>query len=89
MRRRSELCRFRFADITELPSNRYGIRLRFSKTDQTGKGKTLPLTQNIFELLMQWREKTGEGYILRGINKGNGISQSLDCNPPILDSTHS
>jgi site-specific recombinase XerD len=78
MRRRSELCRFRFADITELPGNRYGIRLRFSKTDQTGKGKTLPLTQNIFELLMQWREKTGEGYILRGINKGNGISQSLD-----------
>jgi hypothetical protein len=52
MRRRSELCRFRFEDIIELPGKRYGIVLRFSKTDQNGKGKTLPLTQEIFDLLM-------------------------------------
>jgi integrase len=75
MRRRSELCRFRFADITELPGNRYGIRLRFSKTDQTGKGKTLPLTQNIFELLMQWREKVKSkpGYLFLDIHFGSVV----------------
>jgi integrase len=78
MRRRSELCRFRFEDIIELPGKRYGIVLRFSKTDQNGKGKTLPLTQEIYDLLMKWREKAGEGYILRGIYKGNNINQSLN-----------
>lgn len=78
MRRRSELCRFRFEDIIELPGSRYGIRLRFSKTDQTGNGKTLPLTKEVYELLMRWREKAGDGYILRGVNKGNRISKSLD-----------
>ena len=92
MRRRSELCRFRFADITELPGNRYGIRLRFSKTDQTGKGKTLPLTQNIFELLMQWREKTGEGYILRGITDQNipgmTVTRALLLTQPKTKLTH-
>ena len=78
MRRRSELCRFRFEDITQLPGNRYGIELRFSKTDQTGKGKTLPLTQEVFELLMKWQKLAGDGYILRGVNKANQISQSLN-----------
>jgi site-specific recombinase XerD len=78
MRRRSELCRFRFEDIIELPGKRYGILLRFSKTDQNGKGKTLPLTPEIFDLLMKWRETAGEGYILRGIYKGDNINQSLN-----------
>ena len=36
MRRRIELCRFRFEDVVELPGNRFGIKLKFSKTDQTG-----------------------------------------------------
>ena len=78
MRRRSELCRFKFEDIVELPGNRYGIKLRFSKTDQTGRGKTLPLTEDIYNLLMKWKGKAGEGYILRSIDKGNNIKASLE-----------
>jgi site-specific recombinase XerD len=78
MRRRSELCRFKFEDILELPGNRYGIKLRFSKTDHTGRGKTLPLTEDIYDLLMKWKHKAGEGYILRSINKGNNIKASLE-----------
>jgi integrase len=78
MRRRSELCNFKFEDLVELPGDRYGIHLRFSKTDQTGKGKTLPLTPEIYELLIQWKEKAGDGFILRGINKGGGINRSLE-----------
>ena len=43
MRRRSELCNFRFEDIESLPLGRTAIRLRFSKTDQFGEGKLLPV----------------------------------------------
>jgi site-specific recombinase XerD len=78
MRRRSELCRFKFEDIVELPGNRYGIKLKFSKTNQTGRGKTLPLTEDIYDLLMKWKHKAGEGYILRSIDKGNNIKDSLE-----------
>jgi site-specific recombinase XerD len=78
MRRRSELCRFKFEDIAELPGNRYGIKLKFSNTDQTGRGKTLPLTVDIYDLLIKWKHKAGEGYILRSIDKGNNIKASLE-----------
>lgn len=88
MRRRSELCRFTFSDICTLPAERFGIRLRFSKTDQEGKGKLLPITPELHTLLVQWHDvircrqaKEGNNndsdLILRGIMKGNRISDSL------------
>ena len=39
MRRRSELCAFKFEDIDRTPNGKPIIRLNFSKTDQFGTGK--------------------------------------------------
>lgn len=78
MRRRSELCQFTFDDIRIMPGNRYGIQLRFSKTDQTGKGKTLPITESLYDLLMKWQKRVGDGYILRGLTRGNTVKKSLN-----------
>ena len=77
MRRRSELCQFKFEDIKVLPGHRYGIQLRFSKTDQMGRGKTLPITSELYEMLKQWQEKVGNGLILRGIIRNKFITESL------------
>jgi site-specific recombinase XerD len=77
MRRRSELCQFRFEDIKVLPGQRYGIQLRFSKTDQMGRGKTLPITSELYEMLKKWQEKVGNGLILRGIIRNKFITESL------------
>ena len=70
MRRRSELCSFKFEDICKGANGKPAIRLNFSKTDQFGTGKMLPISQELFDLLEKWRSMiSDEGYILRSINK--------------------
>jgi len=70
MRRRSELCAFKFEDICQAPSGKPAIRLNFSKADQFGSGKILPISQELFDLLEKWRIMlSDEGYILRSINR--------------------
>jgi len=78
MRRRSELCQFKFEDLQQLPNGKYAIRLNFSKTDQFGKGKILPLTKELYHDLEAWKEKVGEGYILRSISKYKTPTKSLN-----------
>jgi integrase len=74
MRRRSELCAFKFEDICKGASGKPAIRLNFSKTDQFGTGKILPISQEIFELLEKWRSMiSNEGYILRSISRHGHI----------------
>jgi site-specific recombinase XerD len=64
MRRRSELCAFKFEDICKGANGKPAIRLNFSKTDQFGTGKILPISQELFELLEKWRSMiSDEGYI--------------------------
>ena len=58
-------------------SERYAMNLRFSKTDQNGRGKAIPISKELYELLMTWKDLAGEGYILRGINKYNNIMKKL------------
>jgi len=78
MRRRSELCAFKFEDICQAPNKKPAIRLNFSKTDQFGTGKILPISQKLFILLAQWRAiVSGEGYILRSISRHGHIAVSL------------
>ena len=55
MRRRSELCAFKFEDICQAPSGKPAMRLNFSKTDQFGAGKILPISQELFDLLEKWK----------------------------------
>ena len=78
MRRRSELCAFKFEDITQAPNGKPAIRLKFSKTDQFGTGKILPISLELFDLLEKWRTIIGDGgYILRSINRHGHIGSNL------------
>jgi site-specific recombinase XerD len=79
MRRRSELCAFKFDDICQALNGKPSIRLNFSKTDQFGAGKILPISQELFDLLEKWKEIVGdESYILRSISKHGHIGCSLN-----------
>jgi len=78
MRRRSELCAFKFEDICQAPNGKPAIRLNFSKTDQFGTGKILPISQELFDLLEKWRNMiSDEGYILRSISRHGHIGKNL------------
>ncbi|MDB0051229.1 tyrosine-type recombinase/integrase [Pseudomonadales bacterium] len=78
MRRRSELCTFKFEDICQAPSGKPAIRLNFSKTDQFGTGKILPISQELFDLLQKWRSMISqEGFILRSINRHGHFGNNL------------
>jgi site-specific recombinase XerD len=78
MRRRSELCAFKFEDICQTPSGKPAIKLNFSKTDQYGTGKILPISQELFDLLEIWRSMiSNEGYILRSISRHRYIGENL------------
>jgi len=79
MRRRSELCAFRFEDLDCAPNGKPIVRLNFSKTDQYGTGKVLPISEELLGLLNQWEGIVcNEGYILRSINKHGHIGDSLN-----------
>lgn len=78
MRRRAELCRFKFSDIVTLPSGRAGIRLSFSKTDQFGKGKLIPITPLLCQAIDEWGEQAGrQGALLKRVNKIGAIGPCL------------
>jgi site-specific recombinase XerD len=82
MRRRSELCAFKFEDIDHTPNGKPIIRLNFSKTDQYGTGKVLPISEELLILIEKWKTQVGcEGlypYILISINKHGHIGDSLN-----------
>ena len=79
MRRRSELCAFKFEDIDFAPNGKPIIKLNFSKTDQFGTGKVLPISEELLNLFVKWKEIVGdEGYILRSMNKHGHIGASLN-----------
>ena len=77
MRRRSELCSFRFEDVIQHPNGKIGIRLNYSKTDQFGYGKLLPISRELFCLIKSWEEVASDGYILRGIKHNNALTHQL------------
>jgi len=79
MRRRSELCAFKFQDADCAPNGKPIIRLNFSKTDQYGTGKVLPISEELLNLQGKWKGIVDcEGYILRSINKHRQIGDSLN-----------
>lgn len=78
MRRRSELCRFKFQDLEQLPNGKTGIRLRFSKTDQLGKGKLIPISALLYQAIKDWDEHIDKpGYILRSVNRYGQVGDQL------------
>ena len=77
-RRRSELSTFKFEDICLAPNGKPAIRLNFSKTDQLGMGKILPISQKLFDILENCRTIISkEGYILRSINRHGHFGNNL------------
>jgi site-specific recombinase XerD len=79
MRRRSELCAFKFEDICQAPSGKPAIRLNFSKTDQFGAGKMIPISQGLFDLLEKWKSIiSDESYILRSVSRHGYIGKNLN-----------
>ena len=79
MRRRSELCAFKFEDISHAPNRKPIIKLHYSKTDQYGAGKVLPISEDLVNLLHHWKDIVGnEGYILRSINRHGHIGDNLN-----------
>ena len=79
MRRRSELCAFKFEDVDHAPNGKPIIRLNFSKTDQYGTGIVLTISEELHNLLEKWKKIVGDGgYILRSINKHGHIGDSLN-----------
>ena len=78
MRRRSELCRFKFEDVELLPNGRAGIRLAFSKTDQFGSGKLIPMSKELHDLIEMWGKRIGaSGYLLRGVKRNGEVTRQL------------
>lgn len=51
MRRRSELCTFKFDDIDQAPNGKPILKLNFSENDQFGTGKILTISKDLFDLL--------------------------------------
>ena len=79
MRRRSELCAFKFEDVDQAPNGKPIVKLNFSKTDQYGAGKVLPISQELLSLLNQWKGIVGnQGYILRSLNRHGHIGNNLN-----------
>ena len=77
MRRRSELCQFTFEDLDTLPNGRAALHLRFSKTDQYGQGKLIPISPELSSLIEVWQTPTGgTSYLLRGVNRHGQILPS-------------
>ena len=79
MRRRSELCAFKFEDLEIRSDAKPILHLRKSKADQESIGRVIPISTALSELIEMWREKisTRSGFILRAIDKHGNVSSSL------------
>ena len=71
MRQRSELCSFQRQDLEVFKDGAGILLLRFSKPDQEGIGKRIPLTNETVCALLEWKNqaglKTGKYYEALGI----------------------
>ena len=79
MRRRSELCNFKFEDLTRIPGRGDAIRLMRSKTDQEGASKLIPISASLHRLITAWQDKYQlEGVILRSVDRYGNIGDRLN-----------
>lgn len=77
-RRRSELSNFLIEDIKST-HNGYQLLIRKSKTDQSAKGKVVPVTGEAADAISQWLNVIGEseGYLFRSIDRHNNIGAKI------------
>ena len=77
--RRSEIVSLDIEDII-YSNNHIKIRLRKSKTDQDGLGKTLEISEKTKEYLLKWLEQSNlkSGKIFRGVKNNKKLTSSLN-----------
>ena len=80
MRRRSELCECEWSDITINPDGSGSWFMQFSKSDQEGYGKNIPLNSDTIDALNEWKTHANltQGKVLRGFVRQEIIGQSLN-----------
>ena len=79
MRRRSELCAFRFEDLDTRHKFNPLLHLRKSKVDQEAVGRVIPISLELANLIERWRaEIDAESvFILRSMDRHGNVSWSL------------
>ena len=85
MRRRSEICQFKFEDLQHHGDHKHALLLRHSKTDQYNQGKTIPISNQLSELILSWSLAINQdsGYILRSFKRN--LSTNLSLTPASIN----
>ncbi|MDA8928113.1 tyrosine-type recombinase/integrase [Gammaproteobacteria bacterium] len=79
MRRRSELCNFRFEDIIKTSKRGPAIRLVRSKTDQEGASRLITISEETLSAIKAWKKVADiSGAILRSIDRHGNVGNCLN-----------
>lgn len=78
-RRRTEVSSAEMKDLTKTPENEFVYNIPHSKTDQEGKGYTVPVKGRVAKALNDWLIGAGivEGAIFRAVKKGGKVGRQL------------
>jgi len=79
MRRRSEICQFKFEDLQHLGNHKHALLLRHSKTDQYNQGKIIPISGELSGMISSWSLAIDQdsGHILRSFKRNLSTNPSL------------
>ena len=85
MRRRSEICQFKFEDLQHFGNHKHALLLRHSKTDQYNEGKVIPISGELSEMISSWSLEIDQdsGYILRSFKRN--LSTNLSLTPASIN----
>ena len=79
MRRRSELCNFRFEDLIESSKRGPAIRLVRSKTDQEGASRLIPISEETLSAIKAWQKVADiSGALLRSVDRHGNVGNRLN-----------
>ena len=79
MRRRSELCNFRFEDLIDTSKRGPAIRMVKSKTDQEGASRLIPISEDSFSAIKAWQKVADiSGAILRSVDRHGNVGNRLN-----------
>ena len=79
MRRRSEICQFKFEDLQHHGNHKHALLLRHSKTDQYNQEKIIPISGELSKMISKWSLAIDQdsGYILRSFKRNLSTNPSL------------
>ena len=85
MRRRSEICQFKFEDLQHHSNHKHALLLRHSKTDQYNQGKIIPISGELSEMISSWSLAIDQdsGCILRSFKRN--LSTNLSLTPASIN----